>query len=328
MALITRQNQYRGLNAHLHSYLQSKKGDWENFHFQHILHINEVMMDVLEPLGYTASSQQSLQIRLANGEHRYPESDVTLYDPDLQRAAQPRAMASSPAHAYVMPLETYISMVDEDTLFYRAVAIYPLEKEEGRPVAWLELLSPSNKPTKSGYRQYAEKRLQILLQGIVFIEVDYLHETPPISPSLPGYAQRGRQPDNDAYPYRVSVSVPRPTLSEGETVLYQFSVDDVLPQVNMPLSGTDQIIFDFSMPYAKTFYNFHYGKKVDYTQLPVNFHLYSEMDQLRILRRMLTVIKAAEQGQDVSQPPLPLADAEISLEEAMRQWELLQSQDQ
>lgn len=113
MALITRQNQYRGLNAHLHSYLQSKKGDWENFHFQHILHINEVMMDVL-----------------------------------------------------------------------------------------------------------------------------------------------------------------------------------------------------------------------DYTQLPVNFHLYSELDQLRILKRMLTVIKAAEQGQDVSQPPLPLADPEISLEEAMRQWELLQSQDQ
>jgi len=307
-------NQYRGINAHLQSYLQAD-GDWENFHFNHISDLNRTLLDVLDPLGYTASSQQSLQIRLDTNAPRRPESDVTIYDPDFVRASLPRQSLSP--QVMEKPLITHLGITEEETTYYKAVAIHRADQKAGIPVAWLELLSPSNKPGGRGYRQYIEKRHAILEQGLVFVEIDYLHASPSVSDAVISYARKGR-PLDEAYPYLISVSVPRPNLAQGKTYLHQFKVDDPMLPITIPLSASDVIDFDFSVPYNRTFQEIHLWKQVDYAQLPPNFDQYSPADQLRILKRILTVIDAAQQGQDLeAAAPLPIAYTDISLEEAL-----------
>src|SRR5688572_13293980 len=93
-------NQYRGINAHLHSFWQSE-GGWDSFHSSHITYLTAALKAKLLPKGYTAESQQSLQIR---------------------------------------SLEDELSQ-------YIAVGIYEfVQGDHDEPVAWIELLSPSNKP--------------------------------------------------------------------------------------------------------------------------------------------------------------------------------------
>lgn len=60
MAINLRENQYRGVNAHLHSYLQ-QMGEWESFHSEHITHLREALQAIL-PAGYRARTERSLQL--------------------------------------------------------------------------------------------------------------------------------------------------------------------------------------------------------------------------------------------------------------------------
>lgn len=48
---------------------------------------------------------------------------------------------------------------------------------------------------------------------------------------------------------------------------------------------------------------------VDYSQQPLNFDLYSRADQVRIIHRIYTVLKAASEGVDLeANAPLALAN--------------------
>ena len=58
----TVKNQYLGINAHLHSYLQASS-DWTEFHTNHITDLMRLMRAQLYPMGYIAKIEQSLQIR-------------------------------------------------------------------------------------------------------------------------------------------------------------------------------------------------------------------------------------------------------------------------
>ncbi|HLA43610.1 MAG TPA: hypothetical protein VJZ27_09255, partial [Aggregatilineales bacterium] len=82
MTIRTRRNQYRGVNAHLHSYLQAHSG-WQGFHNTFIIYlVNEINARL--PEGYIVDAEQSLQIREIHpdtGERiRRPEPDLTVFD--------------------------------------------------------------------------------------------------------------------------------------------------------------------------------------------------------------------------------------------------------
>jgi hypothetical protein len=128
---------------------------------------------------------------------------------------------------------------------------------------------------------YGEKRLKLLQSGLVFVEIDYLHETPPTFPRLPNYSLWGRmpQPQPGAHAYRILVVDPRPTLQEGISAAYQFDVDDPIPVVTIPLNAGDKLDFDFNAPYQKTYEEMLYGlQPVDYSSLPLRFDSYSRDD--------------------------------------------------
>jgi len=288
-------NQYRGINAHLHSLLQAESR-WGGFHTAHIGDLSKTLKAGLLPMGYTTDIEPSLQIRRVGEPFNVPQSRVlTLPIPTL--------------------LQEY--PLSEKPLW--AIAIYEIN-ESDKPVAWLELLSPSNKGDSRDAELYRNKRLKIIGNGIVLIELDYLHETPPTFEGLPDYhAQQNESDTPDSHPYRIVIVDPRPDVKTGQAFLAAFDVDQAIPTMTIPLNVGDTFTFDFGVPYAKTFEELLYGVElVDYSQLPLNFDRYSPDDQARIAARMLAVIEAAKRGANLeTDGPFPVTL--LPLDEALAQ---------
>jgi hypothetical protein len=305
-------NQYRGINAHLHSLLQSE-GGWNSFHTSHITHLMTVMKAQLRPLGYTADLEQSLQIRRYDEPAGKPESDVSIYDLDAGRSSQP-AEHRHPLNTdtLVLSIPQALGLSEKSFKTYSAVAIYQAAPgQRGKPVAWVELLSPSNKPGGQDADEYREKRLKILQSGVVLVEIDYLNESGPTLDRVPDYRQR----ETDAHPYSISVIDPRPVFIEGLAYIRGFDVDEPIPTLIVPLNGEDKLPFDFGIPYTKTFEEAFYGDNVDYRTRPAHFERYRPSDQARIAARMLAVLEAAQAGTSLDDAALPVRD--IPLDEAL-----------
>lgn len=267
-------NPYAGINAHLNSLLQNT-GDWPDFHTVHIGDLLKALKAQLHPMGYAVGVEQSLQIRRMGEPPRSPQSDLLIYDTEPGRSggvAQPAATSGS--MDVVMLIPDMLAL----TTYFRALAIYDADDKRGEPVAWIELLSPSNKPPHSSFMAYQRKRRDVIESGIVFVEIDYLHQSPP---TLAGVADYTRG-DPDAHPYRITVLDPRPDVWTGAGRSRQFDVNMPIPTVTIPLRGGDVLDFDFDAPYQKTFTEALYNLDLDYSQPPLKFETYTPADQARI----------------------------------------------
>lgn len=311
-------NQYPGINAHLHSLWQGV-GGWNNFHNPHIAELTKALRGKLRLTGYTVDIEDSIQIRRADEYVRRPKSDITIYDTRWGRDT-PLGDGISTS-GVIVPLTMMLDDNPNSEKPYRAIVITDIQSETHKPVVWIEVLSPSNKRFGQDNESYIQKRGDLVEAGLVFIEIDYLHELPPTFGYLPDYSLV----EKDAHPFRIVVLDPRPRIVEGHASVHEFDVDDSLPIVTIPLTGNDKLAFDFGIPYQKQYEEMFYGTDlpngVDYRELPVNFDRYSEADQLRIARRMLTVIAAANRGEDLEQGPFPVTLDALPLEAALKQLE-------
>ena len=166
-------------------------------------------------------------------------------------------------------------------------------------------------------------RAKLVRSGLVFVEIDYLHESGSTLRQIADYRVRqGKAASPDAHPYRIAVIDPRPSYIEGKAYVAEFDVDAPIPTVPIPLNASDVLVFDFGAPYHKTFEETLYGwRLVDYIQLPLRYDRYSPTDQERIARRMVTVIKAFRSDKDLESGPFPVEP--ITKEEALRQLDAL-----
>jgi hypothetical protein len=308
-------NQYSGINAHLHSYWQNA-GGWADFHTNHITDLMRLMRAQLLPMGYTAGVEQSLQIRRVDNRFDRPESDISIYDLDPERPTYPR----------VLPIPEILGLSEVAEKPFNAVAVYRAGQRTD-PVAWVELLSPSNKPGGQDDDEYLSKRLKVLRRGIVFVEIDYLHESAPTFAGVAQYqAHRKNQPvEIGSHPYRILVIDPRPSLDAGQAHIIEFDVDRPIPIMTIPLNADDVLKFDFGAAYSKTFEETLYGMElVDYSQIPLRFERYSEDDQAQIASRMVSILDAARQGIDLESGPFPVET--LSLEDALHRLQTLTQQ--
>jgi hypothetical protein len=285
MVIRTRQNLYQGVNAHLHSGLQNEPAAWEVFHSSHIIHLAEAIDTALPP-GYVVEPERSLQIRefdQATGERltlrrtKRPRPDVTIYRRESVQYENPESSTVSIPTLTLPAIET----IERDDDFYlTAIVIRQVaEGDMGRPVTWLELLSPTNKPPGEGYLQYREKRAAALEAGIVLVEIDYLHQTRSPVHGLPSYPDR----EAGSYPYVITVTDPKPSLEDGQMKAHGFGVDASMPILEVPLVGTDFVRVDFGAIYNRTYQSLGaYSYRVDYEELPVSLDTYSESDEQRI----------------------------------------------
>lgn len=319
-------NQYRGVNAHLHSIWQAQ-GGWDSFHFIHIGDLFKTLRGQLRPMGYTADVQQALQIRRSGQSAGRPESDISIYDTLPERLMPP---AHSPQHVgsageLVLTMPEVLNLKLEEIAPYRAIGIYdtvPGRSEHGQPVAWIELLSPSNKPGGQDAAYYYDKCLKLLQSGIVLVEIDYLHETPPTFTGIPNYRAENDDDQLPARAYRINVIDPRPEFLQGHAQIHQFDVDVPIPVVQIPLNAGDTVACDFDGVYQRTFEEALYGDMVDYGLMPPRFNRYRREDQARIAARMLAIIKAAQAGIDLETDTLNTED--LLLETALQQIKVLQ----
>ncbi len=310
MAIQSRKNQYLGVNAHLHSLLQDEVTDWAVFHSAYIIDLARAIDGKLPP-GYIVAPEKSLQIREYNpdtGEqipvrgNRSMRPDIGIYDTDPKKNR-----SSSNAGITTTPTLTLSpEPLDDPEDYFTAAVIYEIGKEGGdKAVTRIELLSPSNKPSGSGYGLYREKRFITLVNKIVMVEIDYLHESPPVNGLIPNYVKRAAH----SYPYSVSVTEPRPSLRDGELRIYGFSVDAPMPIINIPLSGNDVVPLDFGKVYDQTYSSLgFYSYRVDYEQYPIHLETYADEDQARIQNRIRAVQAAHSQGVDLEQGPFPLTE--------------------
>jgi hypothetical protein len=303
-------NQYFGINAHLHSRWQAVRG-WNNFHNPYIVQLATALKARIWPLGYTAEIEDSLQIRRVDEYQQRLQSDITIHDRLPERAAQPVGAARG-LSGLVVPLPVVLDANPLSERPYGALAMYE-QRDTQTPIAWLEVLSPSNKRPGADAGAYRRQRRDLLDAGIVFVEIDFLHETPP---TLPGVADYSRTPNDAASPYRIVVLDPRPDTQHGLASLNEFAVDESIPTISIPLSGEDQLAFDFNAPYQRLYQEMLYGlDTVDYATLPSNFERYSPADRARIANRMLAVLATVQSGADLEAGPLPAAA--LSLDEAL-----------
>jgi hypothetical protein len=316
MAVRSVKNQYRGVNAHLHSFWQAAH-KWNRFHNVHVGRLMTLLKAQLIPMGYTAEIEESLQIRRFGDAPRQPKADIYVSDLHPPRSATSFAIPDTPALELLELLEE-----EEDKEHpFSAIAVYGRAPglQPGEPIAWIELLSPTNKGGTVDAESYRNKRRELLREGLVFVELDYLHETPPTFWRLPDYSRR--EPKSHAY--RIVVLDPRPTIAEGRAYRYEFDVDSQIPAAAIPLNAGDVIRFDFDMAYQRTFEEALYGYDLVYSELPPNFERYSPADQQRIAARMLAVLEAARDGIDLETGPFPVKD--IPLEQALEQISTLTS---
>ncbi|MDX1992357.1 MAG: DUF4058 family protein [bacterium] len=316
-------NQYRGINAHLHSLWQAE-GGWNEFHMRYLADLVGMLRTVLIPRGYIAGLVPSLQIRRLGFAEKTdaPESDVTIFDAALSRAAQVRQPASPTTAEMIVSIPEALALDTLSSEEYNAINLYtfkPEKPERGEPIVWIELLSPSNKPGRSDAAAYQDKRRKIIENGIVFLEIDFLHESATTFFQFPIYrARKGKPVDANAHPYRIAIVEPRPDVYHGVVRSLEFDVDAPIPTARIPLSSDDVLDFDFGLPYKKTYEEMLYGLEyVDYGQLPLNFDRYSEVDQARIVARMLAVLKAAREGTDL-EADAPLEAETLTLAQGLR----------
>ncbi|MDZ4764367.1 MAG: DUF4058 family protein [Chloroflexota bacterium] len=313
-------NQYRGINAHLHSFWQGESG-WEGFHAAQLIFLAIALQNVLEPLGYQADLEKSLQVRRVDDRPKYPRADIRIDDlhpnrPLLAGGGDPTLLTG--VVIPIMTAEIDAQPVDDEP--YSAVAIYPDDTAQP-PIAWIELLSPTNKHPNRDTETYLQKRANLVDAGIVFVELDYLHESPPTLGYLNRYQDRHAA---QTRPYRIIVIDPRPNRREGFASINEFHVDEAIPNVTIPLSGSERILFDFDAPYQMTLTTMRYGirKEANYAALPTHFKRYSAADQARIARRMLAVLEAARAGVDL-ETTTHEPDAALSLDAALERLQPL-----
>lgn len=273
---------YKGINAHLNSYLQQRAGGWESFHATHIIRVWE-SLDQSLPKNYYTLAEKSLQISEVGDDKpkRTTRPDVGVYQATPSDEAVAVATdAKTPT--LTLPLFDPTTEVDD---YMTAIGIYKIDSGElpGKLVTRLEVLSPANKRGGS-YAHYAQKRLQTLQSGINLVELDYLHETPSIDNRVPSYPDR----QENATPYYALVSYPQPDFENGTMLLYSMAINEALPIIPIPLVGEDAAALALQDTYAATIQARAFQLMIDLTNPPKNMDAYTEADQQYIREVMAT----------------------------------------
>ncbi len=265
-------NRYPGINPHLNSALQ--QNHWKSFHTAHLAHLAE-SIEILLPPNYYTILEDSLQMSLESDAGKYAVADIMI------RQHEPTVAPGTAITEMIPTAPTLTLDVFDDDAFVPSIMIY----QNNRPITRIELLSPANKWLGTHHDPYMKKRKATLVNKVRLVEIDYLHESPPLSLRLPAYCDG----ESGAYPYMIIVSDPTKTI-DGMDV-YGFGVLDTIPIIPIPLEDTDKVIVDFGAVYQRTFNSSRFFSDIltDYRQPPIKLSRYTPDDRAQILQHMAKI---------------------------------------
>jgi hypothetical protein len=222
------------------------------------------MADVLGPQvrpNYRVGVEQRTYLALLT-----PDEYALVGKPDVlmigPRRQAPPVQATATAVG-IAPKVAQVPMPEEITERYLRVR----DVVTGEVITVLELLSPTNKLTREGRRQYARKRLRVLGRATHFIEIDLLRAGEPFP---------FRVPDDDApNDYRILVSRAQ---DRPQAKVYLFTIRDPIPDIPVPLQPGD---VEPSLPLNRLLHDVYdragYALTLDYQQAPPPPQIASQM---------------------------------------------------
>jgi hypothetical protein len=192
---------------------------WEEVHTRLIVAIADALGPQVRPK-YRVGVEQRTYLAVL-----IPDEYELVGKPDVLVAApcrQEQSVHATTAAAGVASRVTQLPMPEE--IIERHLAVRDVLT--GEVITAIELLSPTNKLTRDGRRQYARKRLRILGSATHFIEIDLLRAGEP----FPFRVQDDARSD-----YRIIVS----RAPDRPQVVYLFTIRDPIPDMPVPLQSGD-----------------------------------------------------------------------------------------
>lgn len=241
-------NPFVGINPLYHEMLLIQNR-WVSFHNAFLVECFKVISTKLRGTGYQAELEDTLHIHPIG-------QDMIRYRPDLYIHTEISSSYSQRVSSdNALVAVTDILDIDDEEPSTLAIVIH---RDVGEPVAWIELLSPTNKLPNYAYYQYASKRKLVLSMGIVFIEVDFVYTQPPTFRYL-DYSKH----EKDAQPFHITAIIPNPTLENGVAQVTHFGVMTKIPNLTIPLLGDETVEIDLDAIYQQLFLDADYASRID-----------------------------------------------------------------
>ena len=198
-----------------------RAGVWDEVHTRLMVAMADALGPHVRPKYRVGVEQRTYLAVLTPDEYDLVgQPDVLVVGP---RRQAPPVHATATAVG-IAPKVAQVPMPEEITERYLRVR----DVVTGEVITVIELLSPTNKLTREGRRQYARKRLRVLGSATHFIEIDLLRAGEPFP---------FRVPDDDApNDYRILVSRAQ---DRPQAAVYLFSIRDPLPDLPVPLQPGD-----------------------------------------------------------------------------------------
>ena len=205
--------------------------EWGDFHNEFILALKHDLVPQLQPK-YMVRAERRVYLETTGEELPHFRPDVTI------RQVYENIPVRSTAAAAMIEPELYESPVPEE---HREPYLIIRDMENDQVVTVIEVLSPTNKRKGAdGYREYYEKRQEILAQRVNLIEIDLLRAGArlPTSPSL------RETTDYYVLVHRIGM---RPKIE-----VYQWPLRQTMPSIRVPLAEGDA---DVAVELQKLFAN-------------------------------------------------------------------------
>lgn len=233
---------------------------WGDVHASFMTYARDSLQDQLPP-DLLARVEEYLSV--ADGEiDHLNDGSRRLISPDVavtERTPSPGDDDSAPDALYVSEEPIRVLRVRPPQTLRRLLI---LDSRAGqRVITVIELLSPANKQSPAGRRQYLKKQSELLAAGVNLVEIDLLRGGGWVmATELDLYPESLRQP------YRVGV-VRAENVAEAE--LYPATYARPLPTIRVPLRSTDQ---DARLPLQwlinHVYERGRYGNDLDYARPP------------------------------------------------------------
>ena len=198
-----------------------RAGVWEEVHTRLIVALADALGLQVRPKYRVGVEQRTYLAVMTPDEYKLVgKPDVLVVAPRRQTLS----VQATATAAGIAPRVAQLPMPEEITERYLAVR----DTVTGEVITVIELLSPTNKLTRDGRRQYARKRLRVLGRATHLIEIDLLRAGEP----FPFQVQDGEAQSD----YRIIASR---APDRPQAAVYLFTIRDPIPDIPVPLQPGD-----------------------------------------------------------------------------------------
>ena len=192
-----------------------RPGLWEEVHAGLIVEIQQFLNPLISPR-YRVAIEQRTYLSLS-------APDALVGKPDALVVSSPgQSLNTAPVATTVGVMPRVAELPMPEKVVERYLKIRSVETND--VITVIEILSPTNKSSYEGRKQYERKRLDVLSSFTSLVEIDLLRDGEPFPFRLPG--------DDTSSDYRIVISRAR---HRPRADVYLFSVRDPIPDVPIPL---------------------------------------------------------------------------------------------